>query len=432
MTTTTAFVQRVLHQTSRSLRAPSRTPRTAVVIGRLLALAFLLCFGTGLYSHFLQEPLPWMRFATRPVWLYQVTQGVHIAAGIACFPLILAKLYAVFPELFQTPPVRSLAHFVERASIAVFVAASLVQITIGLLNTYQFYTLFPFSFRSTHWMLSFVVVGSLAIHIGVKLPIIAQHWNRPRAADSPVAVSAADAGSDGHDEYQRLTGRPETEGVTGRIFAWIDREPAPAGADPRVSVSRRSFMATVSLSVVAVVALTAGQSFRLFDSLNLFGPRRSGIGPQGLPVNRTAQAADVVDAASSPNWSLTLTNGDLSTVLDVAQLRALPQYEACLPIACVEGWSQNANWRGPRLKDLLALVDTPQNATVRIVSLQTNSMYGRTSMTPEFIRDDLTLVALDLEGEPLDLDHGYPARIIAPARPGVLQTKWLSEIVVLP
>ncbi|NQX13558.1 molybdopterin-dependent oxidoreductase [Microbacteriaceae bacterium VKM Ac-2855] len=429
-------MQRVLHQASRSLRAPSRTPRTAVVIGRLLGLAFLLCFGTGLYSHFLQEPLPWMQFVTRPVSLYQVTQGLHVTAGIVCFPLILAKLYAVFPALFQTPPVRSLAHLVERASIAVFVAASLVQITIGLLNTYQFYSLFPFSFRNTHWMLSFIVVGSLAIHIGVKLPIIARHWNRPQPGDPSVDEPTADAidevALDGPDEYQRLTGRPETAGVTGRIFAWIDREPAPAGADPRVGVSRRAFMATVAITAAAVVALTAGQSFRLFDRLNLFGPRRSGIGPQALPVNRTAQAAEVVEAASSPNWSLTLTNGGVSKALDAAQLRALPQYEVRLPIACVEGWSQNANWRGPRLKDLLALVDAPQDAMVRIVSLQTNSMYGRTSMTPEFIRDDLTLVALDLEGDPLDLDHGYPARIIAPARPGVLQTKWLSEIVVLP
>ena len=78
----------------------------AVVIGRLLAIAFLLCFGTGLYSHFLQEPEPWMRFSTVPAQLYQVTQGIHITAGIACFPLILGKLYTIYPQLFQTPPGR--------------------------------------------------------------------------------------------------------------------------------------------------------------------------------------------------------------------------------------------------------------------------------------------------------------------------------------
>ena len=52
-------------------------------------------------------------------------------------------------------------------------------------------------------------------------------------------------------------------------------------------------------------------------------------------------------------------------------------------------------------------------------------------MEPEFARDDLTLVALELNGDVLDIDHGYPARIISPARPGVLQTKWLSSLEAL-
>ena len=57
--------------------------------------------------------------------------------------------------------------------------------------------------------------------------------------------------------------------------------------------------------------------------------------------------------------------------------------------------------------------------------------FAVTEMQPEFVRDPLTLVALELFGEELDIDHGYPARIIAPGRPGVLQTKWLSMIEVI-
>ena len=39
-------------------------------------------------------------------------------------------------------------------------------------------------------------------------------------------------------------------------------------------------------------------------------------------------------------------------------------------------------------------------------------------------------LALGLAGEPLALDHGFPARLIAPNRPGVLQTKWVRELEV--
>jgi DMSO/TMAO reductase YedYZ molybdopterin-dependent catalytic subunit len=49
----------------------------------------------------------------------------------------------------------------------------------------------------------------------------------------------------------------------------------------------------------------------------------------------------------------------------------------------------------------------------------------------EHADDPDTLLALELNGETLDLDHGYPVRLIAPDRPGVLQTKWISKVVVL-
>jgi DMSO/TMAO reductase YedYZ molybdopterin-dependent catalytic subunit len=53
-------------------------------------------------------------------------------------------------------------------------------------------------------------------------------------------------------------------------------------------------------------------------------------------------------------------------------------------------------------------------------------------MSAEFVRDPLTLLALRLEGKDLHLEHGFPARIIAPNRPGVLQTKWVARLEVLP
>jgi hypothetical protein len=436
--------QAFLHDVRHSLAAPSRGPRTAVVVGRLLAIAFLLCFGTGIYSHFIQDPLPWMVFPTRPIWLYQVTQGIHITAGILCFPLILAKLYSVYPQLFTFPPVKSFAGFLERASIAIFVAASLVQITIGLINTYQWYQLFPFPFRQTHYALSFVVIGSLAIHIAVKLPIISRHWTTKRHAEALAAEATPAEGEAetleipagsfespenayagvGHGMAARPAEEPQTGGITGKLFAWIDATP-----QPQPKVSRRGFLVALTAASAAVVAFTAGQSFRVLDGINLFAPRKAGVGPQALPVNRTAEAAKVVSSASSPGWRLTVVGPAGSRVLDYADLRALPQHDVDLPIACVEGWSQMASWRGPRLRDVVDLAGIPSDATIRVTSLE-DGPYGLSEVTPEFARDELTLVALEVNGEVLDLDHGYPARLIAPARPGVRQTKWLSRLEV--
>ena len=329
------------------------------------------------------------------------------------------------------PPVRPFPHVLERASIALFVAASLVQITIGLLDTYQWYALFPFPFRQTHFALSFVVIGSLAIHIAVKLSTITKYWRKSDSyeADGTLVLHEddPDAEFDVPDELRRLTGTPQASGVTGKIFAWIDKTPDV----PQPRTSRRGFFATVGIASAALVTLTAGQSFRVLDATNIFGARKNDTGPQGLPVNRTAKKADVLETAMSPDWKLTVINGSQSTTFSLAQLRALPQTEVVLPIACVEGWSQYASWKGPRLKELVDSVGPATDATVKITSLEQHSSYAVTHMEPEFARDDLTLVALELNGDVLDIDHGYPARIISPARPGVLQTKWLSSLEAL-
>ena len=399
----------------------------AVVIGRLLAIAFLLCFGTGLYSHFLQEPEPWMRFSTVPAQLYQVTQGIHITAGIACFPLILGKLYTIYPQLFQTPPVKGPLHLLERASIALFVGASLVQITIGLLNTYQWYP-WNFGFRQVHWALSFVVIGSLAIHIAVKLPMITRFWTRnsegTRELRGETTAAEVPADETSLAETPDAVGAP-VGGVTGRIFRWIDRSP-----DPEPGVSRRGFVTAVGVSTVAVVALTAGQSFAALSPFNIFAPRAKGTGPAGLPVNRTAKAAQVLDTAVAPDWSLTIANGSRTISMTRAELLALPQTTVDLPISCVEGWSQMATWKGVRLRDLLDKVGADTSHGLKLTSLEKKGGYRVTQMGPEYAFDASTLVALEVNGETLDIDHGYPARMIAPGRPGVLQTKWLSSLEV--
>lgn len=412
-------MRRLLLNMQRALATPSRNPRMATVLGRLLATAFIICFGTGLYSHFLQQPLPWMHFSTWPPNGYQLTQGIHITAGIACFPLLLAKLYTIYPQLFQAPPVRNILHFIERASITIFVAASIVEIVTGLINTYQWYP-WPFPFKQVHFALSFVIIGSLAVHIAFKLPIITRYWRKKNSYDESGALVL-----DEEDQPpENASGR--VGGLTGTVMRWIDTAPPREPA-----VSRRGFIVTIGTAAVAVVALTAGQSFRFLDSLNVFAPRRSGIGPDDLPINRTAKAAQVLESAISPDWRLTLRRGDVSKDLDYRQLKALQQREVQLPIACVEGWSQLATWRGVRLRDLMAEVGLQPGDTLKLTSLEVRGGYRMTTMGPEYVQDPTTLVALELNGAVLDIEHGYPARMIAPGRPGVLQTKWLRTIEVV-
>ena len=83
------------------------------------------------------------------------------------------------------------------------------------------------------------------------------------------------------------------------------------------------------------------------------------------------------------------------------------------------------------MQDLLSLVGAPAASTVRVGSLQAAGPYRETLLPARFAADPLTLLALRLDGEALAIDHGYPCRVIAPNRPGVLQTKWVDRLEVI-
>jgi DMSO/TMAO reductase YedYZ molybdopterin-dependent catalytic subunit len=194
--------------------------------------------------------------------------------------------------------------------------------------------------------------------------------------------------------------------------------------------SRRTFLTGVGRAARGGPAVTAGQTIAPLAPFAAFAPRRAGEGPQGVPINRTAEEAGVLDLATASTWALVVRGGGATLAFTRDQLLGRSQSAATLPISCVEGWSTVADWRGVRLLELVAATGQ-QHRGVRITSLQPGGNYRVTEMGPEFVDDPTTLVALELNGEPLSLDHGYPARIIAPGRPGVLQTKWLAQIEVL-
>ncbi|EUA43129.1 oxidoreductase molybdopterin binding domain protein [Mycobacterium xenopi 3993] len=63
-----------------------------------------------------------------------------------------------------------------------------------------------------------------------------------------------------------------------------------------------------------------------------------------------------------------------------------------------------------------------------MTSLERGGAFARANLQANQIRDPDSLLALRVNGADLSLDHGYPARVIVPALPGVHNTKWVSSI----
>lgn len=392
-----------------------RSPRLTSQLGLVLALAFGVCFVTGLLSHAIQHPPAWFWWPSRPVWLYRVTQGLHVATGLAAIPPLAVKLWSVYPRLFAWPPLRDPRHAVERVSILVLVAAALFPLVTGLLNIARWYSLMPFGFRAAHYWVAWVAVGALLLHVAVKLPVV-------RAALFPAGRTG------GSDADERAGGSDRVEAPdAGEPTTGSDRAGPPDGG-----LSRRGLVVAVGATVAAVTLATVGQTVRPLRRLSVLAPRRPDIGPQGLPVNASAAATGVIADATNPAYHLVVEGPGGVVWLSLADLAALPQRVVSLPITCVEGWSADAVWTGVRVRDLVALVGaTGRDVAVRVESLQRAGAYRESTLAPPHVRDEATLLALRLRGEPLHLDHGYPCRLIAPNRPGVLQTKWVAAVRVV-
>ncbi|MEU9739432.1 molybdopterin-dependent oxidoreductase [Micromonospora chersina] len=401
----------------RAWRSPVRGPWLTSVLGAVLLATLPLVIVTGLldwiaYGPRLDQAFPrdvgWLHppvfdWPTRPAWLFRLTQGLHVTLGIVLVPVVLGKLWSVVPKLFDWPPARSAAQVLERLSLLLLVGGILFQTATGLLNI-QYAYLFGFDFYTAHWYGAWIFTAALVTHVAIKLPRLVTALRGAGFARTPVERT-----------------KPEPVDPDGLVA----RRPGPA------TMSRRGVLALVGGGALLLAALTVGQSVDALRRTALLLPRgrRVDDGPTGFPVNRSVAAAGVTPEQTGPGWRLTLRAGNRTVTLDRARLLALAQHTAVLPIACVEGWSTSQTWTGVRLRDLAALVGAAGPATARVRSLERAGLFREAVLHGGQVTDPDALLALRVNGVDLSPDHGFPARIIVPALPGVHCTKWVAEIV---
>jgi DMSO/TMAO reductase YedYZ molybdopterin-dependent catalytic subunit len=124
-----------------------------------------------------------------------------------------------------------------------------------------------------------------------------------------------------------------------------------------------------------------------------------------------------------------IIDGPRPYALTLADIEAAAVHDDRFPISCVEGWSAGADWRGLLLLDVVRRAGAPSALESGSNPL---SKAGH-SITPRCSARNFPEPCSPphLNGDRINLDHGYPLRLIAPNRAGVLNTKWLSRIVVL-
>jgi sulfite dehydrogenase (cytochrome) subunit A len=159
-----------------------------------------------------------------------------------------------------------------------------------------------------------------------------------------------------------------------------------------------------------------------------------------------------IPEVKAETWRLSIggegANGEISLGLD--ELKQLPAVEIAAVCQCsgnrrglfephVPGveWGYGAmgcaRWKGARLKDVLDRAGLKKEAIEIVVS---GTDKGAVDKTPQFVKsipvwkatEDTTLVAYEMNGQPLPHWNGFPARVVVPGWTGTYWMKHVSKI----
>lgn len=156
------------------------------------------------------------------------------------------------------------------------------------------------------------------------------------------------------------------------------------------------------------------------------------------PVFRANGSREVADAVyrghlaqGFANWSLRV-DGLVERPLDLplAALRQLPQRRQITRHDCVEGWSAIGQWKGPRLAHVLDLAKLKAEARYLVFHcadvLHGDPYYESIDLIDAF--HPQTILAWEMNGRPLEEQHGAPLRLRVERQLGYKHAKFVERI----
>jgi DMSO/TMAO reductase YedYZ molybdopterin-dependent catalytic subunit len=221
-------------------------------------------------------------------------------------------------------------------------------------------------------------------------------------------------------------------------------EPIPAAppgeSGAPTSVGLRRFLALGMAAVVSIALsrvlqkLFAIGTFR-YDGRQYRGPKVQKITPirpddEFYQVSKNLIDPDIVRDI----WRLDIIGQvEMPRVYTFAELAAMPAVEQETTLLCISygigsGYCSNAIWKGVPLPTLLAQVKPKPNVTT--VLFRAADGYYETFRFAKAM-EPTTIVAYEMNGEPLPKGHGFPLRLIVPGLYGEKNPKWITRIELL-
>jgi DMSO/TMAO reductase YedYZ molybdopterin-dependent catalytic subunit len=169
-------------------------------------------------------------------------------------------------------------------------------------------------------------------------------------------------------------------------------------------------------------------------SRGFHGRRRTDVDPSRLPPGQyVVDDFPVLSAGPTPHtpldqWTFTIKGAvDTERTWSWEEFLALPSETVTRDIHCVTKWSKlGTTWTGVSVDELLADVET----SAEYVSAFSDGGYT-TNLPLEDVTDGQAWVAYEFNGEPLEPEHGGPARLLVPHLYFWKSAKWVRGLTLL-
>lgn len=124
--------------------------------------------------------------------------------------------------------------------------------------------------------------------------------------------------------------------------------------------------------------------------------------------------------------------------LSLDELRRMPKQTQVTKHCCIQGWSAVAQWGGVRLRDIVELVQPLPS--VRYIAFFAFDNKSETEPSPDgpghfygtinidLARDPQTILAFEMNSEPLPIPHGAPLRLRVETQLGFMMVKYIQRI----
>jgi DMSO/TMAO reductase YedYZ molybdopterin-dependent catalytic subunit len=136
------------------------------------------------------------------------------------------------------------------------------------------------------------------------------------------------------------------------------------------------------------------------------------------------------DDSDLSDWKLAVTPYRSSrsiSNLTLADIHSLPRHEEIIDFKCVEGWSTVTQFAGARLSDFAATF-APGSEKAQCVGLKTPDEEYYVSIDMPSALHPQTLLAWEMNGQPLTEEHGAPLRLVTPVKYGIKNIKRIGSV----